>query len=469
MGEIHGNGELVYETNTYSANITVHYKPDKDILKDGGSITYYKVENDRRGSSINKGTTWVLPNTYDLKNMTGIDVNIKYPTGNDVGVISGFKIELITPNGTVYYTDYWYTNSYDYTGRIPYDKLKRGISGNQIRITPFYIPSNVNKGNTGSYWYGPSVTQLFVDIAWMLNKPIIDCPLNNTIWHNNKYRILFKLPIDNDTNYKGNNDIENYYGSGNYRYQDIQLKINGTTFTLGNSIGMNAHNKWVSLSNISDARLTYKRAIIINPSLLSGYADSNTFGMSIRVRKAYGQNSNWDGWSEWSPTVTIKKVTVSNPNETEVAKGKYVKAAHYMNTQTALNNSISCYSKTASDNVAFVVKESFNRDIGHNINGPHLSPPTNTPLQTVKEYVSEFNDIHQIKNKINSYGTFDSDRNAVRLDSQNQLLTSSTPIQEFITAAKDQNGETSNVGNPLPTLKGRNYMKYMCDELNKLY
>ena len=478
-----GNGNLVYETSTHSKNITIHYKPNEQIdpnrepSGDEGSsgIAFYKRENNVRGAKLTPGNTWVLPNNYDINTMTGVDVKIQYPKTDSSGVISGYKIELLLPNdGThsndfVWYTAYWYTESYTHTGTIPYSKLKRGISGNRIRITPFYVPSNVakNDSNAGSFWYGPSTTKSFVDISWMLNNPVIDCPLTNTTWHNHKYRILFKLPKDNDTNYGGKNDIEIHYGSGKYRYQEIQLDINGVITTVANGAFSNARNTWVSVTDVSKANLTYLRPMTINPALIPGYKDESIYRIRFRVRKAYGQNSNFDGWSNWSERVTINRKTVSNTN---VSKGDTIMATHYMNVQTAFNNSVSCYKKTASDNKDFVKQESFDRSRGHNINGPHLAPPENTPLQTIKEYVSEFKDLHQLKNKINNYSTYDTDidRNPVRLDSANNLLATFTPSQEFITAAKDQTGATSNVGNPA-SLKGRNYMKYMCDELNHLY
>lgn len=467
-----GNGNLVYETGVKTKEIKVYYTPQDKLNPDGDAIGYYKVERNTRGSTIQPKTTWVLPNTYDISNMTGIDVRIKYPKTDTSGVISGYKIELLLPNDGTHGTDYvwktlyYYTEEYDYYARISYDDLKRGISGNRIRITPFYIPSNVNQGNTGSYWYGPSTTKDFVDISWMLNDPIIDCPLNGTTWHNHQYRILFKLPVDNDTNYKGTNDIEVHYGSGKYRYQEIEISINGRKTLLGNNAYMNAQNNWVSVTNVNNAKLTYLREIIINPTLIPSYSNESSYRILIRVRKAYGQNTNFDGWSNWSSVVVVNKKTVSNTN---VQRHEYIMASHYMNVQNAFNNSLSCYAKKASDNSNFVTQESFDRSRGHNINGPHLSPPENTPLQTVKEYVSEFNDLHQLKTKINSYAKFDTDknRNSVKLDYQNKLLASFIPLQEFITAAKDQNGATE-CDSPSTILKGRNYMKYMCDEINNL-
>lgn len=467
-----GNGNLVYETGVKTKEIKVYYTPQDKLNPDGDAIGYYKVERNTRGSTIQPKTTWVLPNTYDISNMTGIDVRIKYPKTDTSGVISGYKIELLLSNDGTHGTDYvwktlyYYTEEYDYYARISYDDLKRGISGNRIKITPFYIPSNVNQGNTGSYWYGPSTTKDFVDISWMLNDPIIDCPLNGTTWHNHQYRILFKLPVDNDTNYKGTNDIEVHYGSGKYRYQEIEISINGRKTLLGNNVYMNAQNNWVSVTNVNNAKLTYLREIIINPTLIPSYSNESSYRILIRVRKAYGQNTNFDGWSNWSSAVVVNKKTVSNTN---VQRHEYIMASHYMNVQNAFNNSLSCYAKKASDNSNFVVQESFGRSRGHNINGPHLSPPENTPLQTVKEYVSEFNDLHQLKTKINSYAKFDTDknRNSVKLDYQNKLLASFIPLQEFITAAKDQNGATE-CDSPSTILKGRNYMKYMCDEINNL-
>lgn len=466
------SGNLVYETAEKTATLKVYYKPQVQLNPNDGSISYFKVENNTRGASIQPKTTWVLPNTYNISNMTGIDVRLQYPKTDTSGVISGYKIELLLPNDGTHGTDYvwktlyYYTEEYDYYARISYDDLKRGISGNRIRITPFYIPSNVNQGNTGSYWYGPSTTKDFVDISWMLNDPIIDCPLNGTTWHNHQYRILFKLPVDNDTNYKGTNDIEVHYGSGKYRYQEIEISINGRKTLLGNNAYMNAQNNWVSVTNVNNAKLTYLREIIINPTLIPSYSNESSYRILIRVRKAYGQNTNFDGWSNWSSVVVVNKKTVSNTN---VQRHEYIMASHYMNVQNAFNNSLSCYAKKASDNSNFVAQESFDRSRGHNINGPHLSPPENTPLQTVKEYVSEFNDLHQLKTKINSYAKFDTDknRNSVKLDYQNKLLASFIPLQEFITAAKDQNGATE-CDSPSTILKGRNYMKYMCDEINNL-
>lgn len=469
-----GNGSLVYETGTYSKNITIQYKPTKPIDPNkepnsdptNSGLRYNKRENNIQGAKLTAGNTWVLPNTYNINDMTGVDVTIQYPKTDDAGVLSGYRIRLISANdgsshaNEVYYDHHYDTTDYTKTFTIPYNTIRRGVSGNIIEITPYYKPS------TGGYWYGPTITKKFVDIAWMLDDPVIDCPLTNTTWHNHQYRTLFKLPKDNDTSYKGKNDIENYYGSGNYRYQEIQIDINGTVTTLGNNVYMNAQNNWNSPVNINNAKLTYLRNIIINQSLIPSYKVDDYYTIKIRVRKAYGQNSNWDGWSNWSQAVKVGRKTVSNTN---VSRHETIMASHYMNVQEAFNKSVSCYAKKASNNQNFVIQESFDRTKGDNINGPHLSPPQNIPLKTIKEYVSEFNDLHQLKNKINSYGTFDTDkdRSKVKLDYQDKLLSTFVPSQEFITAAKDQNGATVN-NDSLPVLEGRNYMKYMCDELNNL-
>lgn len=469
-----GNGNLVYETGTYSKAITVKYTPDKSIDPNrepnndpsSSGIRYNKRENNIQGAKLTAGHTWVLPNTYNINEMNGVDVTIQYPKTDDSGVLSGYRIVLISANdgsphaGERYKEYHFDTTDYTDTFLIPYSDLRRGISGNKIEITPYYTSSS------GAKWYGPSVTKAFVDIAWMLNDPVIDCPLTGTTWHNHQYRTLFKLPIDRDTNYNGKNDIEFYYGNGNYRYQEIQISINNVVTDIGNNAYMNAQNSWNSPINIGNAKLTYLRNIIINQSLISTYKVDDYYKIKIRVRKAYGQNPNWDGWSNWSGEITVGRKTVSNIN---VKRHETIWASEYMNVQNAFNNSTACYAKTASNNQNFVVKESFDRQRGDNINGPHLSPPQNVPLQSVKEYSSEFNDLHQLKNKINSYGSFDTDknRNPVKLDYQDKLLSTFVPIQEFITAAKDQEGATE-CDSPSTILKGRNYMKYMCDELNNL-
>lgn len=472
-----GSGRLIYETASYSKGIKIQYTPTESIDPnrepnpgdDGASgICYYKNENNTQGAKLTAGYTWELLNNYDISNMTGVNVKVQYPKTDGSGVISGYRVRLYSAvdgspkSDTKYYENHFNTSDYIFTFTIFYSELRRGVSGNIIKITPYYTASN------GAKWYGPEVSKRFVDIVWRLNKPVIDCPLNDTTWHNHKYRILFRLPIDKDTQYNGNtNDIENYYGSGNYRYQNICIKINGTDTYFDDKTFYNAHNAWNSPISISNANLTYRRTIIVNPSLLPNYKDEASYSIQIRVRKAYGQNSNCDGWSDWSDTVFVRRKTVSND---VVKRHEYIMASHYKTVQDAFNNSLACYSKTASDNKNFVVKESFDRIRGDNINGPHLSPPTNTPLRTIREYVSEFNDLHQLKNKINSYASFDTDqdRSLVKLDSKDNLLANFTPSQEFITAAKDQNGATE-CDNINTILKGRNYMKYMCDELNHLY
>ena len=471
-----GNGTQIYETGVKQANVKIQYTPKEKINVDDepngndnhSGLAYYKCENGVRGNKIAAATTWELLNNYDISNMTGIRVNVQYPKTDGSGVISGYRVRLYSAvdgspkSDTMYYENHFNTSDYNFTFTIFYNELRRGVSGNIIKITPYYTASN------GAKWYGPEVSKRFVDIAWRLNKPVIDCPLNDTTWHNHKYRILFRLPIDKDTQYNGNtNDIENYYGSGNYRYQNICIKINGIDTYFDDKTFYNAHNAWNSPISISNANLTYRRTIIVNPSLLPNYKDEASYSIQIRVRKAYGQNSNCDGWSDWSDTIFVRRKTVSND---VVKRHEYIMASHYKTVQDAFNNSLACYSKTASDNKNFVIKESFDRVRGDNINGPHLSPPTNTPLRTIREYVSEFNDLHQLKNKINSYASFDTDqdRSLVKLDSKNNLLANFTPSQEFITAAKDQNGATE-CDNINTILKGRNYMKYMCDELNHLY
>lgn len=479
--EIHGENKLVYETSAYQQNIKIQYRPNDPINPDGtpdennesgSGICYYKNENNRQGVSLEAGHTWELLNNYNISNMTGVNVKVQYPKTDSSGVLSGFRVRLYSANdgsphaNEMYYERWFDTTDYIYTFTIKYNELRRGVSGNILKITPYYKPSNAS--SSSDYWYGQEVTKKFVDIVWRLQKPVIDCPLTGTTWHNHKYRILFKLPEDKDTKYNGStNDIEFYYGNGTYRYQEIEMKINGTVTTFANNTFYNAHNSWNSPVSISNAKLTYLRPIIVNPTLIGTYKDESTYMISIRVRKAYGQNPNCDGWSDWSNNIMVKRKTVSNDI---VNRHETIMASHYMTVQTAFNLSVACYAKTASDNKNFVVQESFDRTRGDNINGPHLSPPQNQPYQTIREYVSEFNDLHQLKNKINSYATFDTDkdRTKVKLDYDNKLLATFTPSQEFITAAKDQSGATE-CDDKSTILKGRNYMKYMCDELNHLY
>lgn len=72
-------------------------------------------------------------------------------------------------------------------------QLKRGVV-NYIKITPYYTKPDGTGNILGT---SSLITQLVLPIS-RLNTPVIEYPVSNTTWHNNKFRILFKLPKDDD-------------------------------------------------------------------------------------------------------------------------------------------------------------------------------------------------------------------------------------------------------------------------------
>lgn len=155
-------------------------------------------------------------------------------------------------------------------------------------MTAFY-----NKPDGSSIAESPALKKSFILPLGRLHKPVISYPITNTTWHNNKFRVLFESPIDDDY------DTYDTTIKNNYQYKDIEVNINGTVYSFLNNPNI-----------FSTTNLAYKVKECINPSLSTNLTSSTTYRISIRYQKNYYQTV----WSEWSDTIVLNISTISNLN-----------------------------------------------------------------------------------------------------------------------------------------------------------
>ena len=134
---------------------------------------------------------------------------------------------------------------------IPVDHIPR-LNLTYIDITPYYISPSGDKwyqdvANSSNPSHDTTVTlNKFVHRVYELPKPVIDYPINNSTWINDKFRICFTLPKDLDYDYvlhnaltvdestqAGLNDLASRsLAPSEYRYGDITIKSESTKSSL---------------------------------------------------------------------------------------------------------------------------------------------------------------------------------------------------------------------------------------------
>lgn len=398
-----------YSSNTASNTFYVYYRPRTGI----SSASYRK--NNSSGSTV-AANNYVI----DDSSLTHVYVSWSYDTNSaNAGYTQGYRIRLYNEAGTVVKT--YYTTSKNY--QIPKADIPR-IQQTNISITPYYKNDTDNANN---FWYytGTETKINFVKIVGNIATPTITYPVNNSNWINNKFRICFTLPTDPD------------YGtqSGTYLYDNIEVMVNNNyTIRMTDSTGQTSTGTCVKNTSCFSTGLdglTYQRKIIICPGLISGFPDTSSYTIKVRVRKKYGTSSN-NNWSNWSTAITVKNTAISIPNY----EGQYILASHYNYMKTMVNRMRNTYSlnwnNAPADAVVDNTKITYDRYSYNNV-----------------LYV-----LNDIKTRVNSFGTFDNTN--VKFDSGDSLPTSFTVKQEYIT---NQETETE-------PLAGSNYLITILNRCN---
>lgn len=366
-----------YSNNTASNTFVVYYRP-----RIGISDAIYR-KNDSTGSTIAKDNY-----VKDDSSLSHIYLSWNYDTSNaQAGYTQGYRIRLYNAAGSIVKT--YFTTSKNI--KIPKVDIPR-VQQTYIDITPYYSNDTTN---TSNYWYYKGTINKinFVKIVGELETPAITYPINNSDWINKDFRICFTLPVDPD------------YGSQNetYLYDNIEIQLNGNfTIRMKDTNGITTSGTTILNTNCFNtglSGLTYKRNIVIQPSLISEFPISNSYIIKVRVRKKYGILSDKNNWSNWSNPITIKVNNIIIPNY----NNQYILASHYNYIKTTLNRMRNTYSVSWN-------------------NIPSDAIPGSTIIQYNRySYNNVLYVLTDIKNKVNNFASFD---NNIKFDKNNLLPTS---------------------------------------------
>lgn len=419
-----------WDSDTKSVKLKLYYRPRQQTTS---SQVKYKL-NSSSGTTISKGQ--VITNTSSL---TGIYVDWSgYDnTAVNAGWTQGYRLRLYNNSGSIVKT-YYTTNKYYI---IPKDDIPR-IYGTKIDITPYYgndQPSMASESYASNYWYYnlTTITQYdFISLVTELDKPVIDYPVANSTWVNHNFRICLTLP----------NDPDYSYVTGTYTYENIELKINNQIFRISDATGTSTGSILKpEIFSALPTNLTHKRAIVIYPNYGSILTTSASYSIQIRVKKRYGITSTENRWSSWSDIRTFK-VTIPTYN---VNVEDLILASHFNDARTTVNNIQNTYAVGWS-----------------NIPNPAIAGST---IITADQYSQQnlMVKLNETKNKVNNYCTFDSGRDYIKIDKNDNLPTTFPENKQglYITADKETNTiykEDASVSSAKP---GRNYWKYLYDRI----
>lgn len=413
-----GNGNYYY-TASQTKNFKVQFQPTN--TPGGGDV------KDPSGNNV-KNTT-IYTNTIGT-----ISVDWTYnSTSGAAGVVNGYKIEVFKSNS---YTDANKIGTY-YTADTTISlntktQLQRGVM-NYIRITPYYFKPNQTGSvidDTKIILGEKSYTGALVKPIYRLNPPTIDYPIDNTTWHNNYFRILLRLPEDDDVTALVNDGT--ITSASAYKYNNIQIRVtpSGKSAVTYSITGQPT----IFSRALNDIPYTVAgRKIAICPALQSVDSTVSSYKVEVRVQKKYYNLTDAQSWSEWAE-VNIKRTPISNLN---LSVGQEIKLAHYMGIRNA---SVSSY------NVYPIVANALNGNVERKVGDKIL----------YNDYKEIYETIVAIKTGVNGYCTYDNTDVSFTRDISD--LETNPPKQEYITAAKTST-------NP----SGRNYMNILIDDLNKLY
>lgn len=405
-----------------SVQFTPKYRPDNDtnINNPPASLVYKK--NNSSGEVIGSSSTLYVgdvPNIY---------VQWTYPSKADRGVVDGYIIRIYEDKektklfNTVQVNTTNLTSSKIFNSRTD---LKRGIL-NYISITAFY-----NKPDGSGKAEGPALDYPFVLPLGKLHKPVISYPVNNTKWHNTKFRILFELPEDDDMDSYDETTINNYI------YKNIEVKINDSfVFAFKANTEDMTTNAIIYDKAFSIKTLGYKNRICINPSLVPNFPISSSYTIAVRVQKNYHKPI----WSEWSNSNNSGTVKITQSAiDINMNPGDLVLANHFNKMR---NWSIQLYNVYPIKELDSKNKQVLKYDI---------------IFKDIYEVI--YNTILNIQSGVNTWALFDNDRNNVKFNQTIFELSNANSVkQEIITA----------LSNPQDK-EGRNYIKILVNCMNKLY
>ena len=381
-------------------------------------MTFYNYSSGSKGSTISPGST-----VY-VDDISKILIEWTYPDNVDKGIINGYIVRIYSDSDYSNLLQTFTINNSNLTASQAINTkthLKRGQL-NYVKITAFY-----NKPNRTGKAEGPELKSSFVLPLGRLSTPVIDYPINNTSWHNNKFRILFKLPSDTD--------YDTYSSSvqNSYQYRNIEVKINDKIYAFKSGTSNMSSGAIVNANIFSTSSMSYRKAIVINPSLISGFENTTKYSISIRVQKNYYEPI----WSNWSSTVILNNVAIQRIN---IKQYDIIMNTHY--------NTMRNYSKRLYDVYPISSLNSNNKSI---VRGDIIK---------YNNYTAIYQTIKNIQSDVNSYATFDSNRQNVKF---NQIINTfdnpNQPTQEFITA----------LDNAKPNIQGRNYINLLIECMLKLY
>ena len=405
--------EALSSTRTISIQMYPKYAPSRMNF-----YVYNSSAQGGKGSSISAGST------IYVDDIPQILVEWTYPNNVDRGVINGYIVRTYSDSNYSNLLQTFTINSSNSSAtQIINTKthLKRGQL-NYIKITAFYTrPDDSSKEE------GPELKSSFVLPLGKLSTPVIDYPINNTTWHNKQFRILFKLP--NDTDY----DTYSNTVKDSYQYRNIEVKINNNIYAFKANTSNMSSGAIVNANIFSTSIISYNKAIVINPSIISSFEDSTKYTISIRVQKNYYQPI----WSNWSSTITLNNMGINR-----IAINQYDKIlyTHY--------NTMRNYSKRLYD--------------VYPISNLNVDNKTINQGDIIKydNYSAIYKTIKNIQYDVNNYASFDSNRKNVKFSQTiNEFDEPNQPAQEYITA----------LDNMKPALQGRNYISLLIECMYKLY
>lgn len=434
------NNKSVKTTNSNTGEFTI----TKDVIDECFSIDNQSANNSSceiKLVSRNKTAEDTCNTTYRVEqqlnskiqytptkqvDLTGIDnagkvvaieehpiTNIKwtYPVNSGgAGVCTGFRINVYADSGynnlissntmSVSYNEFVSNGEYTYPLDNAID-LMRGVM-NYAEIIPYY-----EYPNGGATEEGPELRiGQVVKPYRLMSTPSIAYPINETTWHNKEFRILFNLCSDND--YDTYSNFSSMFGGGtiqgNYKYSDMEIKINGIVYAFSGKYTSNSATKYIFSSDIDKSGVNnHRKSMSINPSLISGFADTDTYTISIRVQRgnyyftdSEMRDSSIKTWSSWSNTITLHKQEAVQQN---LVKGQEINYTHYKGLSDLSRRLWNCYPIISTN-----IQE---RKRGDYIQG--------SKEDIIGEYESCYNALKTIVQGIHSY--CDYDRSAVDMNS----------------------------------------------------
>lgn len=314
-----------------------------------------------------------------------ISISWSYPSApsliNQYGIVSGYEIRLIDKNrGTTVLTATTTGTSYTLPSNS-YNPLTRYY----LQVIPYYL-------NGSSKSYGPSKNSNDFMLVTKLSAPTISYPNTGTncVWIGNKLYVLAQLPYDVDASYVDG-----------YLYRDIEVTVNGRSFTFRSNSGM------FSINNLThNARFVFT-------TKNTNITFSTSYVIKVRVQKNY----TFDGTYRWSDYSTITLNAVAVPSIPSYSG--YIMASHYTPIYNLVRNMRNCY-KTSSDKIRV---KTVSR--GSQINR--------------SDFQNAYNDLNNISQLIDQWGDYSKDLKTKF--SQNNKFT---PKIEYITNVKNDTNPTGN-------------------------